>query len=298
MKQKLAPIKEVIGPVSLLSIGVLYGLSAVITKYLSDYINAYQVIEYRFGVAFVVALLILVFLKRRPSLKGLNKKVLLAFAISFPASAILFTLSVFHASVALAVFTFYAANLIAQFGLGRLVFNEKIGWAKGLAFVVSVASLVSFTNPFGDFVVSAGLVYGVISGVVQGLASVFQKQLSNTTDKTNLLVIQTLAGVLLAAVILLATGDSLLPGLPAMGWLATGIFGLSMLAIMYLFLVGYKYTNLNVGGILVSSELFFAPLLAFILLSEHIATNVFVGGVLTAVAAVLVSVPVKRRVAT
>jgi drug/metabolite transporter (DMT)-like permease len=68
-----------------------------------------------------------------------------------------------------------------------------------------------------------------------------------------------------------------------------------MLAIMYLFLVGYKHTNLNVGSILVSSELFFAPLLAFMLLSEHIAANVLAGGVLTVVAAILVSVPKKAQ---
>jgi len=294
VKRKIALSKGLVGPASLLTIGLLYGLSAVVTKYLSDYINAYQVIEYRFGIALLAILMIVAFARRIPRFTHINKWALAAFAISFPASAILFTLSVFHASVAIAVFSFYAANLIAQFGLGRIFFDEKISTLKALAFVASITSLLAFTNPFSDFTLTSGLAFGILSGIIQGVASVFQKQLSNSTDKTSLLLVQTLAGVVMAAAILLLMGEPLLPALSIPAWFIAVGFGLSMLAIMYLFLVGYKHTNLNVGSILVSSELFFAPFLAFILLSERMDVNVLVGGTLAAVATVLVSLPPKK----
>lgn len=298
MKQKLSSAQEAIGPASLLTVGLLYGLSAVIAKYLSHSINAYQVIEYRFGIALVAALIVLALSKKSLNFKHVDTKVLAAFAITFPASAIMFTLSVFHATVALAVFSFYAANLIAQFVIGGIYFGEKVNLMKGLAVLASVASLVAFTNPFNHFTLTTGLIFGLGAGVVQGVASGFQKLLSSSTDKASLLVAQTLAGVIMAAAILVATGKSLAPSLSGFAWFTTVVFGLSMLAIMYLFLVGYKYTNLNIGSILVSSELFFGPFFAFLLLSEHIATNILVGGVLTAVAAMLVSIPVRKRAAS
>ncbi len=295
MKQRVKPTQGAVGPVSLLIVGLLYGLSAVIAKYLSRFIDTYQVIEYRFGIAFIAAVLILILSKKRPKFKQVDPKVLTAFVITFPASAILFTLSVFHASVALAVFSFYTANLVAQFIIGKLYFNEKVDMMKGIAILASLASLVAFTNPFSHFTVTLGLVFGLAAGMIQGIASSFQKLLSRSTDKTSLLILQTLAGVVMAAVILSLTGKSLVPSLDGFAWFNAAVLGLSMLAIMYLFLVGYKYTNLNIGSILVSSELFFGPFFAFLLLSEHIAANVLVGGVLTTGAAVLVGVPTKRH---
>lgn len=298
MKQKLTLTQEVIGPTSLLGVGLLYGLSAVIAKYLSRYIDAYQVIEYRFGIAFVAALVVLILSKKKLTYKHVNPKLLTAFAITFPASAILFTLSVFHATVALAVFSFYAANLLAQFLLGKIYFDERLNMLKALAIVASVISLAVFTNPFSHFTVSLGLIFGLLAGVVQGIASGFQKKLSGSTDKTSLLLFQTLAGVIMAVCSLVITGKTLVPSLGGFAWLSTGVFGLSMLAIMYLFLIGYKHTNLNIGGILVSSELLFGPLFAYLLLSERIATNVFIGGIFTAIAAVLVSIPMSKRAAS
>jgi drug/metabolite transporter (DMT)-like permease len=292
--KKPTATQEIIGPASLLTVGALYGLSAVIAKYLSGYIDPYQVVEYRFGIAFIGALLFLVLLKQKFYFKHTDKKVLIAFAITFPASAILFTLSIFHASVALAVFSFYTANLVAQFVLGRLFFGEKIDRMKKLAFLFTILALIAFTNPFNDFSVTLGLVYGLTSGVIQGVASSFQKLLSNSTNKSSLLIVQAFAGFAMALIILLATGRSVFPHLDSFEWLVTIAFGLSMLAIMYLFLVGYKYTNLNVGSILVSSELLFAPLFAFLLLSEHLSTNIFIGGIFTVIAAILANVPPSR----
>jgi len=283
--------KSFIGVLSLLTVGLLFGLSGVIAKYLSRTINPYQVVEYRFGIAFIGSLLLLVLLRRKPNFKQFNRKALILFAITFPISVILFTLSIFHASVALAVFSFYSATLISQFVLGRLFFGEKLNALKGLAFISMLIAILAFTNPLSHFSISLGLVFGLLSGVVQGVASSFQKKLSGSSDKNSLLVIQTFAGAIIAAVILLVTDKPLFVNLTGFEWLTAVVFGLSMLAITYLFLVGYKYVNLNTGSILVSSELFFGPFFAYILLSENISTNIFIGGLFTVIAAVLANLP-------
>jgi drug/metabolite transporter (DMT)-like permease len=286
---------KIIGPASLLTIGVLFGISGVMAKYLSGPLNAYQVVEYRFGIALLGALLILVVLKQRLSFGGVDKKVLGLFAVTFPISVVLFTLSIFNGPVALAVFSFYTATLISSFVLGRLFFREKIDLPKQLAFVAMLVAIFAFTDPLNNFTLSFGLVFGLLSGLVQGVASSFQKALGASTNTTSLLVVQCLAGLVLAAGILTVTGEPLVAGLSRFEWLVTIAFGLAMLAITYLFLVGFKYTNLNTGSILVSSELFFGPLFAYLLLAENLPANILFGGAFTILAAVLAHLPAKTK---
>jgi drug/metabolite transporter (DMT)-like permease len=296
VKNKKNTSKSLIGIFSLLLVGILFGISGVIAKYLTAPLNPYQVVEYRFGIAFIGSVFLLLLLKRKLNFKQFNKTSLLLFAVTFPISVILFTFSIFHASVALAVFSFYSATLISQFVLGRLFFSEKINTYKKLAFVAMIIALVAFTNPFSHFTISIGLIYGLLSGIVQGIASSFQKSLSNSKDKNSLLVIQTFTGFILAALILVASNKPLFVNLTGFEWFTAIIFGLSMLAITYLFLIGYKYVNLNTGSILVSSELFFGPFFAFILLSENISTIILIGGLFTITAALLANAPYRKQV--
>ncbi len=297
MKDKIHTYKDLIGPGSLLLVGILFGLSGVMAKYLSGSLNAYQVVEYRFAVALIAALVVAIALRKRLQFGEHDKKSLLLFAISFPISVVLFTLAVFNTSVALAVFSFYIATLLSSFVLGRIFFGEKIHIYKQIALVLMIIAIIIFTDPLSMAAPNIGFVFGLLSGVVQGIASSFQKKLSHTTDKLSLLVVQTVAGIVLAAAILVATGEPLFVQLSSFDWLIAGIFGVSMLAIIYLFLVGFKYTNLNTGSILVSSELLFGPLFAFILLSEALGGRIILGGIVTIIAAIFANIatPAKQR---
>jgi drug/metabolite transporter (DMT)-like permease len=290
MSQPLSSLQKLIGIGSLLLIGVLFGLSGVMAKYLSASLNPYQVVEYRFVIALLAALVIGLILRKKLSLGIYNKTTLVLFAISFPTSVILFTLAIFNTSVALAVFSFYIATLVSSFILGRLFFGERLHLYKQIALALVLLAILAFTNPFGNSVLGIGFVFGLLSGIVQGIASSFQKKLSSATDRLSLLILQTATGAALAAAVLLCTGQSLVVPLSAFNWLIASIFGLSMLAISYLFLVGFKYANLNTGSILVSSELLFGPLFALLLLGENLGAHVIIGGILTALAAVFANI--------
>jgi len=295
MSKQISSSHKLIGTGSLLLVGILFGLSGVMAKYLSDSLNAYQVVEYRFAIALLAALALAVVLRKKLQFGEHDKKSLALFAVSFPISVILFTLAIFNTSVALAVFSFYIATLVSSFVLGRLFFGEHIHIYKQIAFALVLLAIFVFTDPLGTSTLGIGFVFGLLSGIVQGIASSFQKKLSGTTDRLSLLVVQTVAGAALAAVVLLAIGEPLFVGLSGFDWLIAGIFGMSMLAISYLFLVGFKYTNLNTGSILVSSELLFGPLFAFLLLSETLGTHAIVGGILTAIAAIFAHIAEPRK---
>ena len=102
-----------IGVSSLLSVGILFGLSGVMAKYLSSSLNPYQVVEYRFVIALFSAFLMAMLLRKRVRFGEHDKRILALFSLSFPFSVILFTLAIFNTSVALAVFSFYIATLVS-----------------------------------------------------------------------------------------------------------------------------------------------------------------------------------------
>ena len=295
MVKKLTSLQKFIGPASLLVIGLLFGLSGVMAKYLSEWLSAYQVVEYRFVIALIGLLILIIIFRPKVSLKGLSKKVLFLYAITFPLSVILFTLSIFNGSVALAVFSFYTATLVSSFIIGRIFFKEKIHIYKQLALVATLISVIAFTDPFHNIGLNLGLVFGLLSGLIQGVASSFQKLLSNHANKTSLLLYQCLAGVTLAVLALVFVNEPLYVEIGAFQWFVVVLFGLAMLAITYLFLIGFKYTNLNTGSVLVSSELLFGPFFAFILLSEGLSQGILIGGLFTVIAVVLSSINKPKR---
>ena len=278
--------EKYIGPASLLLIGVLFGLSGVIAKYLSGLLNPYQVVEYRFLVAFILALIFLLATKQKISFNKLDTKILTFYAVTFPISVIFFTLAIFYTTVSLAVFSFYIATLISSFVVGRMYFGEKITTNKKIALVFILLAVLAFTNPFQNFNIQLGFVFGIISGIFQTIASSFQKIVGKSTNRISLLIIQTLAGVGISALTIGLSGGSFFPSIPLMALFIAIFFGAIFLAISYLFLVGFKYTNLNTGSILVSSELFFGPFFAFMLLSENLSGLELLGGVFIATAVI------------
>lgn len=273
-----------LGVGSLLAIGVFFGLSGVIAKYLTNWLTSFQVIEYRFGIAFLLSVLLLLFSKQKVSYKSVDIKVLAAFAITFPISVVLFTLSIFHTTVSMAVFSFYAATLVASFLVGRLFFGERITWNKKIALIFVILSIICFTDPFTDFTLDLGFLFGILSGIFQAIASAYQKIVSNKTNRVSLLLVQTLSGLLIGFVSLYLQNEPFVITMPTITTLTTILYGSLFLVISYLFLVGFKYANLGVGSILVSTELFFGPFFAYLLLGERITILELLGGLLVAVA--------------
>jgi drug/metabolite transporter (DMT)-like permease len=276
--------KNLVGSGSLLLVGIFFGLSGVIAKYLSTWLNPYQVVEYRFVIAFIFSLLLLITTKQKISFKKIDLKTLGIFAITFPISVIFFTLAIFNTSVSLAVFSFYTSTLVSSFIIGKIFFGEEITLNKKISLLFILLAVLVFTNPFSGFSIQLGFFFGIISGLFQTIASSFQKIVGKSTNRIGLLIIQTLAGIFISATALLLQGQNLLVVLPHVPLIITILFGIIFLTISYLFLVGFKYVNLNVGSVLVSSELFFGPFFAFVFLSEGLTQLELIGGLFVVLA--------------
>lgn len=274
------------GYVSLLLVGIFFGISGPLAKYLSPWANAYQAVALRFGIALLFAILATIFTKTgtktKSNLKFFDTSL---FAISFPLSTIFFTLSVFNTKISLAIFSFYIANLVSSFVLGKIFFKEQINKQKAISLVLILISLGFFTDIASNFSIDLGFMYGLISGVLQTVTSIFQKRLIGI-NRLNLVKIQTFTGLVFAIIFMYFTSSLNLPVLPIDGIIVATVYGLLFLIISYLLLIGFQKTDINIGSMLVSTELFFGPLFAFIIFKETLSISEIIGSIFVILAVI------------
>lgn len=282
------------GYASLLLVGVFFGISGPLAKYLSPWANAYQTVALRFGIALLFAIVASLFAKveskSKSNLKFIDTGL---FAVSFPLSTIFFTLAVFNTKISLAIFSFYIANLVSSFIFGRIFFKEKVNKQKSISLILILISLGFFTNITTNFNIDLGFVYGLISGILQTITSIFQKRLIGI-NRLSLVKIQTFTGLIFALIFMYFTNSLNLPILPIEGIITALIYGLLFLIISYLLLIGFQKTDINLGSMLVSTELFFGPLFAYLIFRETLNTSEIIGSILVIFA--VINLNLKRSI--
>lgn len=285
---------KISGYASLLMVGVFFGISGPLAKYLSPWTNAYQAVALRFGIALLFAIVTSFFTKTESKGKS-NLKFIdtTLFAVSFPLSTIFFTLAVFNTKISLAIFSFYIANLVSSFIFGRIFFKEKVDKQKSISLVLILISLGFFTNITTNFNIDLGFVYGLISGILQTITSIFQKRLIGI-NRLSLVKIQTFTGLIFAMIFMYFTSSLNLPILPVEGIIAALIYGLLFLIISYLLLIGFQKTDINIGSMLVSTELFFGPVFAYLIFRETLNTSEIIGSILVIFA--VINLNLKRSI--
>ena len=176
-----------------------------------------------------------------------------------------------------------------------LVFNkEKITRNKLIGFVLSLGAVICFTNPIQGFSISSGMVLGYLSGFFQSVASLYQKRLSKDTIASILTLTQVLGGLCISFVAIWFIRDISVFDLSWNGGMLGLLFGFLFFLINYLMVYGFKYADLGVGTILLSSELVFGPIAAHLLFQETLTSLEFLGGGLIVCAVILVSRQEKR----
>jgi drug/metabolite transporter (DMT)-like permease len=69
-----------------------------------------------------------------------------------------------------------------------------------------------------------------------------------------------------------------------MGILVGLLYGASFAAVSYLMVYGFRRAKLSIGTVMVSSELFFGPVLAFFIFTERLSLLQIIGGIVTILA--------------
>jgi len=283
------------GFLSLLTAGFLFGFFGILVRLLNSQLSNYQQILFRSVVGFVLASLIIILFKRKISFKNISLINLFFFAVSLPLTIIFYTLSILKTKIILAVATLYLGSILFSLLSGILFFKEKLTVKKGLAIISSIIALYYFTIPFSLTNINIGLIFGILSGFMDALSNSFKKHLGGKVDRFLLIAIQMMGTIIVSLALMFYTKTLTIPQISPFILSVGLIFGFFLMLNNYLMLVGFHNFDLNLGTIVLSSELLFASIFGYLFYKEIPTFNELIGGGLITFSIIIAHLNFKKK---
>jgi drug/metabolite transporter (DMT)-like permease len=180
--------------------------------------------------------------------------------------------------VGTAALLFYTMLVVGTFIIGKLFFQEKITLEKQVSlFIAIIGMLVLYSFSLSSSQILPAILTS-IAGLLGATVVVFSKKLSNKYSET-----QILSSIFLAMLLAnLLIGLLLKESLPILAfnipWLAQMGYSLAMLVANALVIVGFKYVEASVGGLIGLLEVVFAAIFGIVLFKESFTISSMVGG--------------------
>lgn len=273
------------GFLSLVLNGMLLGTYGIWVRLLQYSFTGYQQVIARSIIAFILAVLIALLLKTK---WGYSKKYhshLALYLFCFAMSTILFTLGVIYTSIATGVFGLYIGSILSAFILGVIMFKEKITFLKAVSIAFVILALLTFILPLSGKILNTGLIISISAGIFDSIGNAFKKYFGGKIERPALIVFQTFSSLLVALGLTIFTHETFATShlsLINIGMIVT--YGGIFLAVAYLSMYGFQHFDLNLGTIIISSELFWAPFFALLIFHELLSSYQILGGVFIAAA--------------
>lgn len=288
-------MNKIKGFFSLLGAGFIFGIFGILVRLLNSQLTNYQQIFFRSVVGFILALGIIIIFKRKISFKNISLINLFLFAVSLPLTIIFYTFSVLKTKIILAVATLFLGSILFSLISGILFFKEKLTIKKGLAIISSIIALYFFTIPFSFKNINIGLIFGVLSGFMDALSNTFKKHLGRKVDRFLLISIQMAGTIIVSLILILYTKTLLMPQISPFIFGIGVLFGFFLVLNNYLMLIGFHNFDLNLGTIILSSELIFASVFGYLFYKEIPTFNELIGCSLIAFSIIIAHLNFKKK---
>lgn len=273
------------GFLALLLNALVLGTYGIWVRLLQHAFTASQQVVARSIVSFIGAIILVFLLKSTWHFKKKYNSSLVLYLFSFALSTLLFTIAVFKTSIALSVFSLYIGSISTAFVMGVFVFQEKIDTRKLISILFVILALLSFILPYGLHFANIGFIIGIVSGVFDGIGNGFKKYFGGKIERPVLIVFQLFATLIIALVASLFVHETFLwTSFTFSGLTIMIIYGTLFLLVSYLSMYGFQNFNLNLGTIVISTELFWAPFFAFLFFKETLTFYQIIGGIFLAAA--------------
>lgn len=273
---------------------LILGTFGIWIRLLSDtFSDAGQVLARSLFATIIISLI--VFWKRfNPfAIEKKYQKYVLAFSLVFPLSIICFTVSANQIKVSNSLFMLYVGSLVSTALFGKLLFNEKFGFKHILSLILVFVGLIFFIYPFSIESITVGLLLGIAAGVFEGSAHTLRKLMKGL--KREVVVFwQSFSGIIVATLFFFISAEPLIRNFSLSGILIAALFGFMLVVIGYLLVYGFNNFDVNLGTIILATELFFALIVNALVLKEIPTIYETVGGVLIFGGAVVTSLKIKK----
>ncbi|EKE00340.1 MAG: hypothetical protein ACD_22C00045G0006 [uncultured bacterium] len=276
-------MKKTLGFTSLFISAIAFGSFGIWIRLLNNEMSIYQQIVLRNGFAFVIAVLVVLLAKQLRNIEWnkVKKLNLFLYALLVPLSVIAYNISMINTKIVLATFAFYVGTILTGWFAGLLFYKEKLNTEKWLSLILVLIGLGLFAYPFTNSSINLGFIAGVISGVLDGSANGFRKDLAGKISKFVLVLLTAIGGVFVSGLMMtyFHQGVAYLGSMSTTAWVVGAFFGSLLVILNYLLLVGFQNFDLSLGSIVLSLELLFALIFGILVFKEFPTSRELLGGV-------------------
>lgn len=257
---------------------VIYGTYGCLARYLDGAFGYFTQVLFRSTVALVVVALFVFISRKRFSLSKKNSLKAVILGLSFFGGVVLFTVGSILDKISVVMFVFYAGSFTTSFFISTYYYHEQVTLKKCIALgIVLIGLLITTGINFSSL--SWGLFAAFGSGVLDAIANNFRKQLADL-PKQEVLLLQFAIASLFSLLFIFVTKETVIKDITMSAVLAGVAWGIFWIIGNQLVMIGYRYFDFMLAQIVLSSEIFFATVLA--LLFFHEVPNAFelIGGIL------------------
>lgn len=271
---------------------LLFSYNDVCIRIVGSYLSGLQQVTLRSLIGVVIILIIILFQKKKINVHKSQYKFLFIYATLFPFVFIFFNLAIILTKIVDAVFAFSIGSLAFSLFIEQFFWKEKITFIKITATLLTIIGTFFFSYPLNH--INLGFLFGIISGLAYTLINALIRHVHEKTDIVFLVGAELIGGIIIAGIATIFAGQSIVPSMPVKDFLILLTTGTTIVAVNYLTLVGFKNFDLNLGTIVVSAELIFAPILAVIFFREYLTSFEIIGAMCIAVAIILPHITIKK----
>jgi len=279
---------------SLLSCGLILALFGLLVRFLSKYIGNFTQVSLRMWVAVLIVLPY--FYIKKTSLKVRPKNMILfsTLIISFPLYIIFFTLSIMNTKLANALFYLFTSSLLTSYILGFFYFKEKINYQKIMVAILLIFGIVFLAYPFNFVQGYLGIVSGIVGGFFWGLSNATRKFYVGIINRWLIILYQMIIGGVIALLLAIIFKEFKTDLWTFNTYTLLLIFGIGLVLIQFLLFTGFENFKLNLGSIVLASQLVFAQIIGIFVLHEIPTFTELIGCACIIIAIILSNLPKKN----
>lgn len=268
-----------LGFISLLLSAILFSFFGVFVRQLDTSFGKFTQVAVRCIVATFIMGIIVCHGKQSLELPKISRLKLSLFLIGYPLSLIFYTFSAITIKATNAIFYLYVASFVTSFFIGRFFFREKITVKKVISLFLAVFGLFLFAQPLQLSLTSIGVFFGIASGVFDSSTNSLRRILG-PFNRQLLLLLLFLSASSLSLLLATITGEQMVTSLSFPSLVTVFLHGACLVIIGMLTFYGFNNFDLNLGTIVISSELFFAMIVNALVLFEYPTATEVLGGTL------------------
>ena len=284
-----------IGFSALLACGALLGTTGLLSRNLARELSSFQIVLLRDAIVLIPMLCLMIFVSDRPSNWQQLKRYffpLLGLGLTHGLTTALFITAMIISPLNSAAFALYFSSILLSMLISFLAFKEPLSPLHIFSLLLVFAGLFIFAYPF-EAGLGLGFYLGVVAGISLAISNVLRRGL--TTPSKELMVMSQACGDILvsfAFIVALNAWPSL--HLTAFSYINLIIYAAIILASIYLLVIGFQNFSLDLGNVLLSTELLFATLIGYLVYQEQPSNFQLLGSACLFIAIILINMHRQR----